>query len=86
MLDSDNINENNKRGQYILENRMVKKSKRYLLKKKVKHKFLVKVRPFSAAKVSCMVDHVKTTIRDDTPYHFILHTGTNDLRSEKTAS
>ena len=26
------------------------------------------------------------TIRDDKPDHVILHTGTNDLRSEKTAS
>ena len=55
-------------------------------RKKVRHKFLVKVRPFTGAKVSCMVDHVKPTIRDDKPDHVILHTGTNDLRSEKTAS
>ena len=41
---------------------------------------------FTGAKVSCMVDHVKPTIRDDKPDHVILHTGTNDLRSEKTAS
>ena len=33
-----------------------------------------------------MVDHVKPTIRDDKPDHVILHTGTNDLRSEKTVS
>ena len=55
-------------------------------RKKVRHKFLVKVRPFTGAKVSCMVDHVKPTIRDDKPDHVILHTRTNDLRSEKTAS
>ena len=65
---------------------MVKKLNGYLLTKKVRHKFLVKVRPFTGAKVSCMVDHVKPTIRDDKPDHVILHTGTNDLRSEKTAS
>ena len=63
---------------------MVKKLNGYLLTKKVRHKFLVKVRPFSGAKVSCMVDHVKRIIRDFKPYHVILHTGTNDLRSEKT--
>ena len=56
---------------------MVKKLNRY---------FLVKVRPLTCAKVSCMFDHVKPTIRDDKPDHVILHTGTNDLRSEKTAS
>ena len=33
-----------------------------------------------------MVDHVQPTIRDDKPDHVILHTGTNDLRSVKTAS
>ena len=51
---------------------MVKKLNGYLLTKKVRHKFLVKVRPFLGAKVSCMVDHVKLTIRTDKPYHFIL--------------
>ena len=54
--------------------------------KKDKHKFIVKVRPFTGAKVSCMVDHVKPTIRDYKPDHIILHTGTNDFCSEKTAS
>ena len=49
---------------YILGDSMVKKLKVHLLTKKVKHEFLVKVRPFSGAKVICMVDHVKRTIRD----------------------
>ena len=65
---------------------MLKKLNGYLNTKKVKHQFLVKVRPFAGAKVSCMVDYIKPTIRDDKPDHVILHTGTNDLRSEKTAS
>ena len=33
-----------------------------------------------------MVHHVKPSIRADKPGHVILHTGTNDFRSEKTAS
>ena len=65
---------------------MVKKLNGYLLTKKVRHKFLVKVRPFSGDKVSCINDHVKPTIRDDKPDHAIMYTGTNDLRSEKTVS
>ena len=65
---------------------MVKKLNLYLLTKKFRHKFLVIFRPFTGAKVSCMVEHVKPTIRDDKPNHVILHTGTNDLRSDKTAS
>ena len=66
---------------------MVKKLNGYLLTKKVEHKFLVKVRPFtSTKKVSCMVDHVKLIKCDDKPDHVILHTGTNDLHSKKTES
>ena len=65
---------------------MVKKLNRYLLTKKVRHEFVFKVRPFPGAKVSCMVDHVKPTIRYDKADHVIQHTETNDLHSEKTAS
>ena len=39
--------------------------------KKVRPKFLVKVRSFSGAKVSCMADHVKLNIRDNKPDHVI---------------
>ena len=65
---------------------MIKKLNGYFLTKKVRHKYLIKVRSFSGAKVSCMVDHVKRTLRDDKPDHIILHVGTNDLRTEKTSS
>ena len=65
---------------------MVKKLYGFLLTRKLKHKCLVKVRPFSSAKVRCMHDHVKPTIRDVNPDHIILHCGTNDLNSEQTAS
>ena len=54
--------------------------------KKVRPEFLVKVHSFSGAKVSCMADHVKLTIRDNKPDHVILRTGTNDVHSDKTAS
>ena len=46
--------------------------------KKVSHKFLVEVCPFSVA--------VKLTINDEKLDHAIQHTGTNDLGSDKTAS
>ena len=65
---------------------MVKKLYGYLLRKKVRHKFLVNVRSFPSAKVSCVVDHVKPTMRDDRSGHVILHTGTNDLCSGKLMS
>ena len=65
---------------------MVKKLNGYVLARKIKHKHLVKVRSFSGAKVSCMTDRVKPTLRDINPYHIVLHAGTNDLRTENTAS
>ena len=44
------------------------------------------MRSFSGAKISCMMDLVKPTVRDINPDHIILHAGTNDLRTENTAS
>ena len=58
----------------------------YFLTKKVRDKYLNKVRSFSGAKVSGMVDHVKPALRDDKPDHIILHPGKNDLHNEETAS
>ena len=54
--------------------------------RKLNHKCLAKVPPFSLAKVRCMHDYVKSSVRDFNPDHIILHCGTNDLRSERTAS
>ena len=65
---------------------IVKNVNDYLLTKKLRHKKLIKVRSFSGAKVSCMYDHVKPTIREFNPNHIILHVGTNELKSSKTAS
>ena len=65
---------------------MVKKLSGYQLTRKIEQKNLVKVRSFSGAKISCMTDHVKPTLRDINPDHIILHAGTNDLRTENTAS
>ena len=54
---------------------MIKNLNGYGLTKKVRHKFLFKVCPFSIAKMNWMVDHIKPTIHDDKPDHVILHTG-----------
>ena len=83
---NENKNNKNKTNFYILGDSIVKKLNRYLLTRKMKHKHLVKVRLFSGAKISCMTDHVKPTLRDINPDHIILHAGTNDLRTENTAS
>ena len=81
-----NRNNKNKTNVYILGDSIVKKLNGYLLTRKMKHKHLAKVCSFSEAKISCMMDHVKPTLRDKNPDDIILHAGTNDLRTENTAS
>ena len=71
---------------FILGDSMVKKLNGFLLTRKLNHKCLVKVRPFNSAKVRCMHDHVKPTVRDFDPDHIILHCGTNDPNSDRTSS
>ena len=77
---------NSKETVFILGDSMVKKVNGFYLTRNIKHKFLVKVRPFSSAKTRCMYDHAKPTITELNPEHIILHVGTNDLNTEKTAS
>ena len=79
-------NDKNKANFYSLSDSMTKKLNGNLLTKKIRHKHFVKVRSFSGAKISCMTDHVKPTLRDINPDHIVLHAGTNDLRTENTAS
>ena len=61
---------------------MIKKLNGFLLARKLNHKCVVKVRSFSSAKVRCMHNHVKPTVRYFNPDHIILHCGTNDLSSK----
>ena len=77
---------NSKETVFILGDSMVKKVNGFYLTRNIKHKFLVKVRLFGSAKTRCMYDHAKPTIRELNPEHIILHVGTNDLNSERTAS
>ena len=70
----------------MLGDSIVKKLNGFLLTRKLNHKCLVKIRPFNSAKVRCMLDHAKPTIRDFDPDHIILHYGTNYLNSNKTSS
>ena len=79
-------NNKSKTNVYILGDSIVNKLNDYLLIRKIKHKHPVKVRSFSGAKISCLMDHVKPTLRDINLDHIILHAGTNDLRTDNTAS
>ena len=83
---NENRNKKNKTNAYILVDSMVEKLNGYLLTRKIKHKLLVKVRSFPAAKISCKTDHVKRTLRDINPDHIVLQAGKNDLRTENTVS
>ena len=71
---------------FVLGDSIVKSVHGYLLTKKLRNKKLIKIRSFSGARVSCMYDHVEPTIREFNPNHIILHVGTNELKSSKTAS
>ena len=59
---------------------MVKHLNGWEMSKKIKN-CKVYVRSFPGAKVQCMEDYKKPSIRDK-PDHFIIHVGTNDLNSE----
>ena len=63
---------------------MVKEVNSFELSKSIKHKYSVRVRFHPSAKTSCINDHVKPVIRNEEADHIILHTGTNDLSSDKT--
>ena len=52
--------------------------------KKVIYDYKVYIRHFSGAKIDCRKDYVKPSLKNS-PYHFILHLGTNDLISNQTS-
>ena len=85
-LTSSSPSQNSKETVFISGYSMVKKVNGFLLTKKLKHKCIAKVRPFSSAKARCMHDNVKSTVRDFTQDYIIRHCETNELNSEKTAS
>ena len=42
----------------------------------------VYAKQFSGARTKCMKDYMKPSLQEN-PYHFILHEGTNDLKTER---
>ena len=74
-------NQNLKETEFILGDSMMKKLNGFLLTRKLSH-----TQPFSSAKVRCMHDHVKPTVRHINPDHIILYYGANHLSSDRTAS
>ena len=70
---------NMKKKDFIIGDSMIKKVDRYLRANSIKHKYLVKVRPFLAAKAGDMFDYVKPIQRDFDPDAYILQIGTKNL-------
>ena len=60
---------------------MIKNQKSWEMSKKLKNTN-VYVRHFTGAKVRCMKNHIKPTLREK-PDHIVLHVGTNDLVSDR---
>ena len=61
---------------------MIKNIKGWEISKKLQNAN-VYVRHFSGAKVRCMKDYLKLSLRQN-PHHFVLHVGTNDLDSDQS--
>ena len=60
---------------------MVKNVNAFKLTAMVDHRCIVKKRDFSFAKISCMKDYIKPTLRELDPEHVILHLYSNNLNS-----
>ena len=79
----ENINKDKSKNKkiYILGDSMIKNLKGWEMSKKLKN-VNVYVRHFAGAKVRCMKDHIKPTLREK-PDHIALDVGTNDLVSDR---
>ena len=73
-----------KKSVYNVWDSMVKEVNGFELSKYIKHKYSVRVTFHSSAKTSCINHHVKPVTQNQEADHIILHTGTNDLSSDKT--
>ena len=72
----------NKKSVIILRETMTKLLNGSEMAKKIQSNYKIYVKTFSGATVSCMEDYMKPSFKNS-PDHFILHVGTNDLSSEK---
>ena len=80
-----NQNGNNKRSITIIGDSLIKDMESYKMKNGLSSKDRVYIKSFPGAKIECMEDYVKPSIKYN-PDVFLLHCGTNDLRSEKNAT
>ena len=67
----------------ILGDRMTKLINGWEMAKKIQSNCKIYVKTFSGATVSCIEDYMKPFLRNS-PDHFILHVGANELSSERS--
>ena len=67
----------------ILGDSMTKLINGWEMAKKIQSNCKIYVKTFSGATVSCIEDYMKPFLRNS-PDHFILHVGTNELSSERS--
>ena len=68
----------------ILDGSITKLLNGWEMTKRIQSDCKIYVKSFSGATVSCMEDYMKPSIKNS-PDHFILHVGTNDLYSENSS-
>ena len=79
-----NANQNEKRDITIIGD-LIKDMKYYKMKNGLSSKDRVYIKSFPGANIECMENYVKPSIKYN-PDVFLLHCGTNDLRSEKNVT
>ena len=82
---NNNMKKKDSRAITILGDSIVKDIKAHKLKRSLSIKEKIYVKSFSGATVNDMVDYARPTIRKE-PDLIVLHVGSNDLRSNKTAN
>ena len=74
---------NSRRSITVIGDSMIKNIDGFKMKQGMESKDRIYVKTFPGAKIECMEDYVKPSLKYN-PNVFLLHVGTNDLRSEKS--
>ena len=71
----------------MLEDSMIKHLNGWEMLKKVQNPDCkIYVKHFAGAKTTCIKDYTKCSLLKNVSNHFVLHIGTNDLDSDRTAT
>ena len=75
---------NTKRSVTVIGDSIVKEMKPYKMRQRLENNEKIFIKTFAGATTSCMKDYVRPSLRYN-PDAILLHCGTNDLRSDKSA-